>query len=55
MNTIRIHVWSDKSWCFQEELESMLQYRSDDYATFDTPDMFESEEDIKDFVITATS
>ena len=32
VETVKIHIWPDGSWCEEEELEDCLSYKSDDYV-----------------------
>ena len=32
-----IHVWPDYDWCFEESLDSFLQFKSDDYISVKLP------------------
>jgi hypothetical protein len=29
-----VYVWPDYTWCFQDELEDLLKYMSDDFNKF---------------------
>ena len=37
METITIYVWPDESWCTKNELDSILEFHSDDYEEFQIP------------------
>ena len=30
---VTVHIWPDSVWCTEDELEEMLQHKSDDYMT----------------------
>jgi len=37
-NIITVCIWPSYDWCYIEDLESYLQYHSDDYRTVELPD-----------------
>lgn len=46
MDTIRVFVWPNDEWCFEEDLEDMLRWLSDDYFEARIPaDLFDGELD----------
>ena len=36
-----VYLWPDGTWCFQDELETLLTYMSDDYEVITDPELVE--------------
>ena len=45
---MKICIWADYTWCEWQDLECMLSFMSDDFATIEVPDEVE---DIEQFVV----
>lgn len=46
----KIYIWPDDNWCVEDELESQLQWKSDDYRVVEVSDDWDYDK-IDEFVL----